>query len=72
MSRYEKIFYIIVIIFFATLFFIVNLHKGTIGTGFKMFSIKNIILTASIFLIGVPLILLIKKVIHNKNKKDIR
>jgi len=71
MSGFQKIFYIIALIALAAIFFIVNLHKGTIGTGFKMFSIENIIITASIFLIGVPLILLIKKVIQKKNKKDI-
>ena len=71
MSELQKRFYILALIVLAVLFLIVNLHKGTIGTGFKMFSIENIIITASIFLIGVPLILLIKRAIQNKNKKDI-
>jgi len=69
LSKFEKAFYIICLIVLGILFFLENLHKGTIGTGFKMFSPENIIITSAVFIIGVPLILFIKKIVEKYKEK---
>ena len=69
LSKFEKAFYLICLIVLGILFFLVNLHKGTIGSGFKMFSRENIIITSAVFIIGIPLIVFIKKIIEKKKEK---
>ncbi len=69
MEQIKKLMLIILLIITGVFFFLINLHKGTIGTEFDIFAPINILITALIFIIGVPVLIAIQKFI-NKNNRD--
>jgi hypothetical protein len=68
MKIVEKIILIISLIIVGGFFIYFNLEKGVIATGFEIFSIENIIITALVFIVGVPIVIVIQRVINKNNK----
>lgn len=70
MKIIEKIILIILLIIIGGFFFYFNLKKGAIGAGFDTFSIENIIITALVFIVGIPIVIMIQKMINKKDKSN--
>jgi hypothetical protein len=68
----KKTLLTILLVFLLILLFVLNLYKGVVVTGGNPFSLKNIINVSIFFLIGVPLILLLKNLFSNYKKRKMQ
>ncbi len=63
MNIWKKILGILALIILSALFIYFNLLKGVAGSSENPFSVKNIILTGLFFGIGIPVLIIIDKIL---------
>jgi len=70
MDILKKTILIVLLIIVGIIFFLIQLYKMSINSELDIFSVKNIVVTGLFFILGVPLILFIQRLIKKNDTKD--